>query len=605
MRTTLHARTSLRWNRICLALVLSATLGLAAFHYAQFRQNPRPRWNGLVHDRSGHYQFAQDLARAVRQANPVAFFTALEKAKVWPPVHGLCAAAVLAVGGLDYRLAVLPSLAGWVATAVFGFLLARRCSVAHGNLAGFIAAAMVLASPAVRSYGLDIMLESLGAALTLCVLHLFLRARGTPSVGAWRWFALTLTVLFFEKYNYWLLVVLALVLNELCHSRAQDWRGLRAAWARFDWSRKLGLEMRQPLSWLCVLFAFSALAIFLFHPEPISIAGKRVSVYPPNNLITLAYAALFFRVLRSAPLRAITHPALRQLALWHVLPVAISFLLPRRLSTFVWFLGPMNTDRSSAVPIAETATFYLQSTIRDYHVAPWSAIVAALLFLLAVLTFRRMSVGGRAVLLLVLLSAALTLLHPNQKSRYLHSWLPVLWVAGTAGFANFLSGPHRWRRPFALTAGAGLIVAHAGGLLQPGRAAESGVRGETSSLLDITDTYLPEVGPERRVAIFSTVPAAQFFLWTYHERYPHSDKIEIPLKDYPLSDAEVQRRLTSWAATTRANFAVLVDFNPSSSDYSPIAGNIASFINSAPHFSLVHEQRFPQHGCTVSLWTRP
>jgi hypothetical protein len=57
-------------------------------------------------------------------------------------------------------------------------------------------------SPRFQSYATDIMLESLGACLTLLALLLYLRARdvGTPRTMAF--FACGLTALFFLKYNY-------------------------------------------------------------------------------------------------------------------------------------------------------------------------------------------------------------------------------------------------------------------------------------------------------------------------------------------------------------------------------------------------------------------
>jgi hypothetical protein len=74
------------------------------------------------------------------------------------------------IGGPDYRLAVLPSLSGWVGTAVFGFLAARRMVPRGGNLAGLLAGLLILASPAHRGFATDIMLESMGACLSLVAL---------------------------------------------------------------------------------------------------------------------------------------------------------------------------------------------------------------------------------------------------------------------------------------------------------------------------------------------------------------------------------------------------------------------------------------------------
>ncbi|MGI9172750.1 MAG: hypothetical protein ACR2F0_05505 [Chthoniobacterales bacterium] len=607
----LGARGSFRFGNVMFAVVIAVALGLAAFQYAQFCENARPRWHGFVHDRSGHYQFAQELALAIRHSQPVAFFSTLEKAKVWPPVHGLLAAAVLAVGGIDYRLAVLPSLLGWIATAVFGFLLARRATSSNGNAAGIIAATMILASPALRAYALDIMLESLGSGLTLMAIYFYAVAREeAPAVRTWRRLALTLTILFFEKYNYWLLVVLALAATELIRRRGADFQRATARLRRSDWRRALRAEARQPFTWLCLLLSLGALAILMFHPAPISLGGKAVSLYPPNNLLTLAYFALFLRLLLARAFWRAQDSARRQILLWHCLPVAISFLLPRRLGVFIWFLGPFNKDERTVVPLAEATRSYFHWIVSDYHVAPWSALLAVIFFVLAVLSFSRLRPGGRALILFVGIAAVLTLLHPNQKSRYLHSWWPAVWVVGAAGLTTCLRDTGRSRRPLVATAAVALLAAQVPAMLQPGRASETGLRGESGSLLDLSDAYLSQLSGDRSLAIFSTVPCTQFLLWTYHERFPAADQIEFPLQAYPLSPNEVQSRVLQWAATTHAQTIAFLDFAPDSPEYVPSAADyagyhqIAQILNSDPRFTLLQQRHFLEYGCTVTTWRR-
>jgi len=290
------SQTDARWRRLVFGGVLAVTFGLAALHYWQFLQDPRPRWNGIEHDRNGHYEFAQKMALALREADFPTFFSTLEKAKVWPPVHGLLAAAVLAVGGLDYRLAVLPSLAGWIMTVMFGFLLARKISGGCGNTAGIIAAVMILASPAHRIYGTDIMLESLGAGLTMMVLYLYVIAKQEPSIPAWRRLAVALTVLLFEKYNYWFLVVIALGIAEISWRR-KEWNHITGSFRRVNWVQWWRGQLRQPFNYLFAAAALITTAIFIWKPASLHVGSRTISLYPPNNLVTLTYAIFFIRVI--------------------------------------------------------------------------------------------------------------------------------------------------------------------------------------------------------------------------------------------------------------------------------------------------------------------
>ena len=163
-----------RWDRLLLAGVAALVVSLSALLYARFLTQPRQLWTNSTHDRNAHYLTALTMAEAVRHGRPYVLLREVNGARVWGPLHGLLAAAVLAVGGFDYRLAVLPSLAGWVATALFAFLAARRAAPRYGNLAGLAALLLVLAGPAHRGYATDIMLESLGACLSLAVLYFYL-----------------------------------------------------------------------------------------------------------------------------------------------------------------------------------------------------------------------------------------------------------------------------------------------------------------------------------------------------------------------------------------------------------------------------------------------
>lgn len=580
-------------------VVLAATLALAALHYWQFWQDPRPRWNGLMHDRNGHYEFAQRMGLALREMDLRTFFATLEKAKVWPPVHGLLAAAVLAVGGLDYRLAVLPSLCGWIMTVAFGFLTARRISGGAGNAAGVMAAALILASPAHRIYSVDIMLESLGAGLTMLTLYLYVVARQEPSTRAWRRLAIVLTVLFFEKYNYWLLAMLALGAAEVSRWRRAEWTALIGTLRRAPWSQCLREQLRQPLNYAVVAMAALTTAIFVGHPAPLQIGSHTVSLYPPNNLVTVTFAILFARLVMEWR-RVPAVPAMQQLLRWHGLPVAISFLLPQRLSVFAWYLGPLNVGEAQKPPLREAMAFYQQAVTSDYHVAAWSMLVAAVFFLLALVTVSKWRAGGAVLIWLVLISAASAVAHPNQKSRFLHSWWPATWVAGAAGLATCLERTGRFRQPLVIGAGLAVTLVHAPWMSGPGRAAETGCRGETTSQLDISDAYLPSLAGLPRVAVYSTVPCYQFVIWTHRERYHQLDAIELPLRGQGWS--------TEFEPATNADAVLFIDIAEDSLRTIPTdidaSLEFGKRMSEHPEFRLHQQWRLPEQGCTVTLWTR-
>jgi hypothetical protein len=140
-------------DRLTLFLVITAAVTLAAVSYLQYLEISRLRWAGMAEDRNAHYLFGLNLALDIRQWDVKNLLSDLDGARVWPPLHGILVAIALLTGGLDHRIAVLPSLIAWMGTVVLGFLIARRAVHKGGNLAGLVTAIFIAASPAHRVFG--------------------------------------------------------------------------------------------------------------------------------------------------------------------------------------------------------------------------------------------------------------------------------------------------------------------------------------------------------------------------------------------------------------------------------------------------------------------
>ncbi len=605
-------------------LVLTIALFSSAQIYLQFLDTSRFLWKGIDHDRSAHYAYGQKMAIALRQGDVVGFISELEKGKVWPPVHGLLVALVLLVGGVHYQLAVLPSLTGWIMTVVFGFLVARRSIPSRGGglLAGIVAVIFIVGSPAHRAYATDIMLESLGGGLTLLALYLYLLAvQRETSLWAWRGLALTLTVLFFEKYNYWLLTTLPMLTTEFATRPRQYLRTATMAVKAVNWPRWVMNQVRHPLTY--VLVAVMALVIFLFArgPTAIQIAGSRVSLYPPNNLLTIAYAVLFLRVAMSLrPQRSQwlgrLSTASQQLWRWHILPVLLSFLLPRRLGVFAWYISPANAYYSGLQPgLSGAPGYYAEALITNYHVGLWSVLLVIALLAAAVLCCRRLPQEVWVVLFLVLIAAVVTVLHPNRQDRFLHTWIAAAWVGAGMGLGCVLYGRPsvllRRARPW-LAIGVVVLLAfgHRSQWLAARQPAEAEHQKRDSSVLDLTDTYLPHLARSPRTTIFTTVPSEALIQWTYLERYPRREGLESPGWRRGLTPEQLRDRFEAWLKSTRSDSVVLIDIHPGSYFYTDIFndfkayGQLSQLLAGQTIFRQTRRWDLPRYDCTITLWRR-
>jgi hypothetical protein len=87
---------------------------------------------------------------------------------------------------------------------------------------------------------------------------------------------------------------------------------------------------------------------------------------------------------------------------WHATPILLSFLLPKRLTAFIWFVGPANIGAGRGIDPFEGAGFYWQAFAEGFHLAPWMAVLAGMLAVFGATQIRRFPPGARAVFFLAL-----------------------------------------------------------------------------------------------------------------------------------------------------------------------------------------------------------
>jgi len=477
-----------RWPLlVAIALALTA----AGVQYARFLPDAASLWSDPVHDRNAHYLFGLSLALDVRQLDVAGLARDLNGARVWPPGHGLVLGTVLTATGYEPHFAVLPSLLAWAGMLVGVFVLAWRLAPSAGVVAGFAAMLLTMTSPSHRAFATDVMLESLGACLSVWAVERYVALRQTPSVGAVRSFALVLLALFLTKYNYWGLVVLGLAAADLA---------------------------TRPAAWLAT--------------------GRQILAALPRGRQGWASLA----------------PEVRVLAVWFVLPVAVWFCLPGRLSAFLWF---------SFTPHGEFPDFSLASRAgkfvtwfrTDYHAGVHFLVGVLALAGVAVVALRWLRPGALAVVVVLAVSAALTLNHPNSKARFLMSWMPALWVLAGVGLALVLPRRAAWQAAaVAVVAAVCLPVA-----ATPGRVAEGGPRPGAPSLLPLADAYLAHVPAGERTAVLSTVPMKFFTQWSYLQaRRPRRDR-DLEAKGWLHLEAPNLDAFAAWLERTRCDRIVVLD----------------------------------------------
>ena len=604
-----------RWlDAAVLSVVLAGTLVMAGRVYLHYLEAPETLWFGTVHDRHTHYDAGLNMGLDLRHGDLLHFGSELNHLQNWGIVHALVLAVIEAIGGPDIRLAILPSLFGWVGTVLFGFLAARRLSSQFGNLAGLTAALFILASPAHQAFAGDVMLESLGACLTLACVYFYLVMIQDSSAAGGRAFGLALTLLFLTKYNYWLLVAAGLMGGECLRNYAAMGNYLRigkdtvlaAGWFR--------TQLKNPIHWLLVpAFTLFLIGFAVDRGLPVSRPSK---MWPhPQITLYIAHLLLLVRLVQwyysggrewfaSQPL------PLRQLAVWHILPMLAWFAWPKRLAHCIGYLSKNHGGAVSS--FQENLAFYGNCLGEDYHSLWWSLAAASALVGIAVLMCGRMRSGGGVIVCCLALIIAINVMHHSKRSRFLHSWIAVSWVVAGAGAGQLLAAGFRGRlrqvQPIAAGLCAlGLISLHGPGLIATGHAPEGGRKPECVGMLNIPRAYLPEIANERHAVLVANLPIRSLLDWTYLEYGDNPRRAQTTLKGLPFHGI-TQQKLDKWLEETSCSALVFVQVHPASALYEEYRDHpyrdLGELLSGQRLLRPERQWVFPEQHISVTLWKR-
>lgn len=238
-----------------------------------------------------------------------------------------------------------------------------------------------------------------------------------------------------------------------------------------------------------------------------------------------------------------------------------------------------------------------------------------MLALLAVgLSIGRTKPGGRVIFWLALLSFALTVLHPNQKARCLHSWLPALWLSAGLGMSALVRG--RWTARFpsvrpGLAAGVLLMLV---GLFAPGflatpHALEGGPNLERPSILSVMNAYLPKLDSSRKATVLSAVPCRYVVEWTAIERDGNLDRIEDNWFGFAGDGLDNRAGFRRWLTQTDVDTVVFIEAIPGpfwwgESDQPRLHAELLDLMREQARFVKVQTQDFSDLCCRLTIWRR-
>lgn len=340
----------------------------------------------------------------------------------WPPGLSMYQVPFYVLLGGDMTSGLWSSPVAFVLVAVTGaVVLVRQRRDGAGVVSASVFVALLISSPYLLAYASVTMTEMLGAAAQLLVLACYQAWRQRPGESTARRFAIALTVLFFVKYNYFLMLAVPLALHMwLERTAGQGWsRRMAGAWsgARRILSSPTGVLV---LLYLAALGLILKTGGFQFH-----LAGQRVSVRSIGNSGHVVLYLLLFRLwylhrrgridwqrLTSAD------PLVRPLLVWFVLPVTVWLASPHpnHLRDF----ANLVVNRPLGEPTVESGlAAYIEALRSAYFYRDWILLAVTGAFAAAAWRYRQQPPLVQWLILAIPLQFAAIGLHQTRFPRFL------------------------------------------------------------------------------------------------------------------------------------------------------------------------------------------
>lgn len=408
-------------------LAVSTREAAALFRFYQ-AQTRLPLW-----DMAGHGWGGVELLRALQNGRPLRFLNLLNHQDKWPFGYSLLLLPFLAAGQASFASATLFS------TVLFALVPALLLWVAlevdrgpAGFWGGLLGAALFLASPLARVFGLLIMRETAGIFFSLLALALYLRARRLGTAWAWRLAGLAFLALFLVKYNYALIWGLAILANEVWRLEPERRRdlGLRAARLLRPWG--------QPGMGRIVLALFLDLLIL----ATILGINPGVGIYAGLIVGAAVLALRFFRNpeafrerWRSLPVeaRAVLATVVIPLGLWCLSPSPIH---PKEIIAFL-------RNRAAGPPLFSLASlsYYFRSLMQDDSPIPFLGGLVIVFAVLSLLWRKQWKDDEpwRVLCWITFLGWILATFHPFKEPRFFTTTAPFVMLLAGITFARLMS----------------------------------------------------------------------------------------------------------------------------------------------------------------------
>jgi hypothetical protein len=389
-----------------------------------------PHWDPAAHLLDGWIGYW-----SLRTVQPLTFLWNFWEEGLWPPAYAFWQIPFYFAAGPGLTSGLLATLAAFVLMGVTGALVLVLSSPKGDAAVVPVSLWLVLVatSPYYLAYSSIGMMEMFGAfAQSLVYLAWSVeRRRRSPASG--RLFALSLTLLFFAKYNYLVLCAAPMLLHDVLERTAGASLGRRVELAksalRRAWASPTLVAVALYLVALAVLIRSGG---FEFQVAGHEVQVRRVGSTGHVVLLAVGARLLFLHRQGRIDWRALfaVDRRIRPLLIWFVLPVTVWLLspYPNHLRDFVDLIV---NQPHGVEGLGSSVGLYARALGQFFRGTP-ELVITLVLFAVIAVRFRRCTPLAQLMFVTAAAGFALSALHQNRQERFLFTTVLPLWLAAAA-----------------------------------------------------------------------------------------------------------------------------------------------------------------------------
>lgn len=422
----MHLRKNLFYFIIISGTLIYVCYNLAAqLIFSANQHNLFPLWDPATHALYGWKMYYYLI-----HLQPLQFLWEIWSKGLWPFMYYLYQIPFYFLTGSSFTGALFSSLFSFFLIGFFSFILFTNSFKTSSPIAISVFVFLLITSPFYLAFSSLAMTEIFGCMIQLLVYISYLKVTELKTQKSAVVFSLLLTVLFFTKYNYFILVIIPILINEyLIYTNKWNLRD------HFNLLLKVVKKVFTGFTGL-LLFAYSIFLIALFSSGgfEFNLFNQKISVHSIGNT---GYVVLYLLIIRFGiykkknKIRYLNFLnkdfRIKPVIKYFIIPLVIWFSIPYP-NHIKEFFGLVVNRQSEGFTIASSLIYYFNVLKDDYFANGTIFVFSSIIFLLAAIRYKTQNSTQKFFIIAAFIQIILIINHPYKDARFIFTAMLPAWI---------------------------------------------------------------------------------------------------------------------------------------------------------------------------------